>query len=250
MKIFACFCSVLVICVVASCQEQGRCGSEVKLLLSPDELKSALTRLKAKKEAPGRVNLFDTSRLELLSQGVIVRLRTGTTADLMVKVRTSADKEIAFERGDDGRYKCEVDVTADGAVRSYSIRTTFAGPVAAAGTDVFALLSPAQRTLLQQAHVGVDWRQVRIAADIQSSTWRVRGKPTMPRLTLELWRWSTGAALDLSAKLEGDQTSALTQLQQFATSKGLVLNPVQKLKTALALKSDGRNAAPGQADDH
>jgi hypothetical protein len=249
MKSYLGFYLLLVLCLAATSQGQPRCGSEVKLLLPPDELPSALTKLNAKKETAGKVYLFDTNKSELLSQGAIVRLRLGSRADLMVKVRMPAAKEITFDRGDDGRYKCEVDVTTEGAVRSYSIQTTFAGALPASGTELVGLLSPAQKKLLQEANVAIDWRQVRRVADIQSRSWRVPGQPTFSKLTLELWQWPTGAALDISTKLAGDdQSSGLTQLQQFVTSKGLVLSSAQKMKTTLVLEKSASGEAPRHAD--
>jgi hypothetical protein len=56
---------------------QDRCDVEVKLLLSPSEDQVAFTALDVKKETTGFVYFFDTNTLDLLSQGVIVRLRQG-----------------------------------------------------------------------------------------------------------------------------------------------------------------------------
>jgi len=54
---------------------QERCNVEVKLLLSPTQTQAAIASFKFEKEAAGRVYFFDTNALDLLSQGLIVRLR-------------------------------------------------------------------------------------------------------------------------------------------------------------------------------
>ncbi len=64
-----------VICSVLNAQ--SRCNVEVKLLLTPTEDHAAITAFHFNKETTGFVYFFDTNTLDLLSQGVIVRLRRG-----------------------------------------------------------------------------------------------------------------------------------------------------------------------------
>ena len=45
------------------------CSEEVKLLLSPQQVQSAITALKARQETHGRVYFYDTPALDLLSKG-------------------------------------------------------------------------------------------------------------------------------------------------------------------------------------
>jgi hypothetical protein len=67
--------------VGGACTAQERCNTEVKLLLSPAEIQTTVVTLKAQKESSGAVYFFDTEKRELLAQGVIVRLRRGSTRD-------------------------------------------------------------------------------------------------------------------------------------------------------------------------
>ena len=49
-------------------------------------------------------------QLELLSQGLILRLRTGTEKDLTVKLRPSADKKFNGASVAGERFKCEGEI--------------------------------------------------------------------------------------------------------------------------------------------
>src|SRR5271165_6123927 len=89
---------------------QAGCGLEVKVLLSPDQTKAAVASLHAGKETVSQVYFFDTSSLDLLSQGVIVRLRQGSSVDLTVKVRPPANKRFSVPSGGRENLKCEVDI--------------------------------------------------------------------------------------------------------------------------------------------
>jgi hypothetical protein len=79
-----CACSVVCLIVVSQAEEQ--CGTEIKILLLPAGLHSARS-FNAGKGAIGSVYFYDTNALELLSQGVILRLRTGAISDITVKLR-------------------------------------------------------------------------------------------------------------------------------------------------------------------
>ncbi len=218
-------------------QAQEQCGVEVKLLLVPSEIQSAMRAFHAGTGTSGWVYLFDTSALDLLSQGVIVRLRQGTTADLTVKLRTPAERKIVEMSGVKDQYKCEVDLTGGIEYRSYSIQTKFAAAPPETGNEIFALLSPAQKRLLKQAHVPIDWTLVKRVADIKSTDWQIKGQPPFPKLTLELWEWPTGEVLEVSTKVgAGAGLSAYTNLQHLAATKGLSLSSGQRFKTALALE--------------
>ena len=76
-------CCTLLLCanllLVSASRAQERCGVEVKLLLSPTETQIAIASLNLGKETTDRIYFFDTSSLDLLSQGLIVRLRQGST---------------------------------------------------------------------------------------------------------------------------------------------------------------------------
>lgn len=225
------------LCVVAHAQTEDQCGAEVKLLLVAGQTQSTVTALNAAKKTTGQVYFFDTSSLDLLSHGVIVRLRQGAASDLTVKLRVSAATKVLDAAGRNHRYKCEMDWIGGLAVRSYSIQTKFAGPIPTTGAELFALLSPAQQQLLEQAQASIDWTRVIRIASIKSTDWQIKAQQPFSKLTLELWEWPTGEVLELSAKVGADAAAATyAQLQRFVATKELAL-ATQKSKTALALEN-------------
>src|SRR5271167_1488110 len=133
---------------------QAGCGVEVKVLLSPEQAKAAVASLNAGKETVGQVYFFDTSSLDLLSQGVIVRLRQGSSVDLTVKVRPPGSKEFSGPSGSRKSFKCEVDIVGGKEQKFYSIQSKFAGQqIPETGAEIFGMLSAGQRDLLKQAHI-------------------------------------------------------------------------------------------------
>src|SRR5271168_5309107 len=156
-----CFCCALVLSC-SGLHAQENCNIEVKLLLLPAETQAAVGALGGTKGRPGRIYFFDTDKLDLLSQGAIVRLRQGAKSDLTVKFRASTGKKLfaAREGGDD--FKCEVDLTREGANSSYSITRQIASDeLPQIGADVSRFLSAAQIKLFEHAEVSVDWTRVK-----------------------------------------------------------------------------------------
>src|SRR5580692_11208727 len=207
-------CVVLLFCSGLHAQEN--CNVEVKLLLSPSETQTAIAALSAKKEKAGRVYFFDTGALDLLSQGATVRLRQGAKSDLTVKLRPPNGKKFFASSGKREVFKCEVDLTGEGPTPSYSITSQFAAEqLPQTGFDVSRLLSPAQMKLLNDAQISVDWTRVKRIAEITSTDWRTQSQPHLGKLTLELWEWPGGEALELSTKVSSDRgSSTYTELRQ------------------------------------
>ncbi len=218
---------------------QENCSAEVKLLLSPAQTQLAVSAFGARGAAAGHVYLFDTDKLDLLSQGVIVRLRLGASNDLMVKLRPRNGKQFFNPSDGDGKYKCEIDVAGSEEQPSYSITNGYAGKqLPITGNAVFDLLSPEQKQLLEQAQLAIDWSRVHRIADIQSTAWQIAGQGKFRKLTLDLWTWPAGQVLELSAKVGARRGSAAySELLSLAKVKELLLSPVQKLKTAVVLES-------------
>lgn len=218
---------------------QAECGVEAKVLLLPEQMKAAVASLNAGKETVGRVYLFDTNALDLLSQGVIVRLRQGSSTDLTVKVRPSVTKEFSGPSGGRENFKCEVDVVGGEEQKSYSIKSKVAGQqIPETGAEIFGMLSASQKDLLKQAHISTDWRLVKRIARIEAKSWRVKAQPLLNPVVLELWQWPTGQVLELSARANtATGLSVYSQLQQLATSKGLSLGEQQQFKTTLVLQA-------------
>ena len=224
---------------------QERCNVEVKLLLSPMQAQAAVTSLNFEKEAAGRVYFFDTGALGLLSQGAIVRLRRGAKNDLTVKLRSPNAKKFSTPPAGRDGFKCEVDMTQEGANQSYSITRQLATEeLPRSGTDIPRLLSPAQIKLFEDAQVSVDWTSVKRIAEITSTDWRTKSQPHLGKLTLELWEWTGGKILELSAKVSSDAgSSTYTELQRLVKTKQLTISPDQRVKTSIALEAITHGAA-------
>src|SRR5258707_8246 len=74
---------------------QQPCSEEVKLVLSPAQVQSAIPALHAAGETHGRIYFYDTPGLDLLSKGVILRLRVGAEIDLTTKLRPPTGEKFA-----------------------------------------------------------------------------------------------------------------------------------------------------------
>lgn len=224
---------------------QENCNVETKLLLQPAETQTAIAALGATKETTGRVYFFDTPALDLLSQGAIVRLRQGAKTDLTVKLRPPTGKSFSTPSQQRDGFKCEVDMTQEGANSSYSITTQLSTQhLPRTGAEVSQLLSPAQMQLLHDAHVSIDWSAVKRIAEITSTDWQSVTEPRLGKLTLELWEWPGGKALEVSAKVSSEAASAaFTELQQLAKKKQLTISTDQRVKTRIALEAITRAAA-------
>src|SRR5664279_2590412 len=132
-----------------SVRAQQECGVEVKLLLAPAQVQRVLTSLNAKGETPGSNYFYDTPQLELLSRGLILRLRTGTDGDLTVKLRPAADKKFSGSSVAGDRFKCEGEITGRVESMSYSVAIGFdADRLPETGEQMQALLSAGQKKLL------------------------------------------------------------------------------------------------------
>lgn len=236
-------CAVALSCSGLPAQEN--CNVEVKILLSPDETQAAVAALRASKEAAGRIYFFDTDKLDLLSQGAIVRLRQGAKSDLTTKFRPPDGKKLLASTQAGAELKCEVDLTGEGANSSYSITRQLATEeLPQSGSDVSRLLNSAQIQLFEDAHVSVDWSRVKRVGEITSTDWQTHSQPQVGKLTLELWEWPGGKALELSTKVASDAgSSAYAKLEQLVRAKQLALSPDQRVKTTLALEAITRAAA-------
>src|SRR5260370_37920482 len=84
---------VVFICVDLRAQES--CNFEAKLLLVPTQVQAAIPLLHATRELRTRISFYDTPALDLLSKGLILRLRQGASSDLTVKLRPLPGKQFS-----------------------------------------------------------------------------------------------------------------------------------------------------------
>jgi hypothetical protein len=218
---------------------QGPCSAEVKLLLSPAEISITLAALRAKKESTGDIYFFDTDKLDLLSEGVIVRLRRGLPSDLTVKIRPLQDKKHPDFVLGKGLFKCELDLSANEANISYSLRKNLTGSnIPETGNDIYRAMSNGQRKLLSAAGLPLDWMKVKRIVDIKATAWQIKSISPSRKLALELWEWPGGKILELSTKTGSQETRrAYEELHQLAIDKGLILSEDQRSKTRMVLES-------------
>jgi hypothetical protein len=216
---------------------QDKCNVEIKLLLSPMETQAAVASLKFEKETAGRVYFFDTSALDLLAQGLIIRLRQGADSDFTIKLRPPGGAK-SFVPSDMGEgFDCEVDLIGGLPTPSYTVRSRYTAPrLPETGSEILKLLDAGQERLLKEVQIPIDWTRVKRIADIQATSWQTKTQPGFSKLTLELWEWSGGRILELSTKVGPNAgSSAYAQLQQLVHAKGLSLNATQQAKTGIVL---------------
>jgi hypothetical protein len=229
----------VLLCFGSALHSQDRCNVEVKLLLSPTQTQAAVTLLNFEKEAAGRVYFFDTNALDLLSQGLIIRLRQGADNDFTVKLRPSGDTTSFVPSGIGVGFDCEIDLIGGVAGSSYTVQSKYtATHVPATGIEISNLLDAGQKKLLKEAHVSVEWTRVKRIADIQATSWQTKAQPGFRKLTLELWEWPGGRILELSTKVGPNAgPSTYPELQRLVKTKGLSLNATQRAKTGMVLET-------------
>jgi hypothetical protein len=223
--------------MVTSLHAQEPCSEEVKLLLSPAQVQTAVTALGARHETHGRVYFYDTSALDLLSKGVILRFRDRAEADLTVKLRPLPGVTFVHPSGVQDDHKCEVDLNNGVETESFSVvNKDPAAKPPATGEEVFQQLSEGQKKLLRDSTVPVDWKRVKRIAEIESTSWTSRAEPPLGKLSMELWEWQGGSLLEVSTRSEPDAGQAtFAKLRDLANKKGLALGANQRSKTAIAL---------------
>jgi hypothetical protein len=217
---------------------QETCNKEVKLLLSPTQVRAAISALQARGETHGRIYFYDTPDLDLLARGVILRLREGAEIDITAKLRPASGEKFFDPSGGRERYKCEVDLIGGVENPSFSLQKKYvAAKAPKTGEELFQLLSEGQKKLLDDSKAQIDWKRVKRIAEIQSTSWTTRSKPALGKLSLELWEWPSGSILEVSMKVSQDaEQVAYMELRHLANKNGLALNTNQRSKTAIALE--------------
>ena len=224
--------------LVSSVYGQETCSEEVKLLLSPTQVQAAIPALRAHGETHGRVYFYDTPGLDLLSKGVVLRLRDGAEFDITVKLRPLSRETFVDPSGGREDYKCEVDVNDGVEAQSFSVQKEYVdAKVPKTGPELFQLLSAGQKKLLEESKVPIDWNRVKRVAEIRSTSWKTDAKPRLGKLSVELWEWAGGSIFEVSAKVAPDAgRSTYSDLRLLAKKRGLALSGDQRSKTAIALQ--------------
>jgi hypothetical protein len=223
--------------LVSSLHGQETCSEEVKILLSPAQVKDVIPALQARGKTRGHVYFYDTPSLDLLASGVVLRLREGAEIDLTAKLRPLSGETFVDPSGGRERYKCEVDLNDGVEVKSFSVQKGYVdAKVPDTGLGVVQLLSAGQKKLLEDSKVAIDWSRVRRVADIRSTSWKTAAKPDLGKLSVELWEWPGGSVLEVSTKVApAAGQSTYSGLELLAKRQGLAVSRDQRSKTAIAL---------------
>jgi hypothetical protein len=227
---------------------QEKCPAEVKLLLSPATPQTVTASLGFGGETMTRVYLYDTEALELLTQGVIIRVRQGAKNDLTVKVRLPNENQRIDKSRLRDRFPCEIDRTQSVTTISYAVaRKYVATKVPEMGNDIYSLFNASQIKLLQQAQVSIDWALVTRIADITSTKWQTAARLPSEKLALELWEWPAGRVFELSARVAADaEASKLAELERLVKMHNLPLSTSQDSKTGMVLETLAHHASPSR----
>jgi hypothetical protein len=235
--VFAFACALLFLSPALPAEET--CPVEVKLLLAPPTIQTVIASLGFEKKTATQVYFFDTDALELLRQGVILRVRQGADNDLTVKVRVPQSGKQVDTTHLRELFPCEVDRTGAGEDTDYSVRRKYKVPqVPEMGSDIKSLLSRPQERLLREARASIDWARVMRIANINSTKWETAAQPPFGKLALELWEWPAGTILEVSTKAgPGAGPSTYAELQRLVNMKNLSLNADQGTKTRTVLET-------------
>lgn len=224
---------------LAALHAEERCPVEVKLLLPASTTRAVIASLGFGNEARTRVYLFDTDTLDLLTQGVIIRVRKGGKSDLTVKVRLPKEKQKIANSPSSDQFPCEIDRTRSAANTSFAVARKYAAlEVPENGKGIYNLLNTSQIRLLHEAQVSIDWARVMRIASIKSTKWETTTQSPAGSLTLELWEWSAGEVLELSTRVESEaEVSKLADLERLLKINNLSLSASQDTKTNTVLET-------------
>lgn len=236
--------TLLVLC--SGLRAQETCPGEIKFLLSPPTIQTVIVSLGFEHKAVGQVYLFDTEELDLMKQGLIVRVRQGQNNDLTVKIRWPADDKEVDRFKLRKHFPCEMDRTGAGEDISYSEGRKYKpNRVPKTGEEILRILNGQQKTLLQEAGITIDWSRVKRLTNIKLTKWESAAEPSFGKLTLELWESPGGDILELSTKVApGAAASRYAELQRLLDQKGLPLTANQGTKTSMALENLAPPASP------
>jgi hypothetical protein len=223
-----------------------RCSGEVKVLVSPATNQTVIASLRFEKETTGQVYFFDNDELDLLKQGVIVRVRAGENNDLTIKVRVpKGSKQV--DTGQLGEhFACEINRTGAGEDTDYSVQRKYeVSQVPKKGSDIASLLSRPQEKLLREAGIFIDWSRVKRVAEIRATTWKTTAQSPSGKLALERWEWPGGTILEISTKVGPDESQAkYDQLLRLMDTNDLSLSATQGNKTSMVLETLTDRASP------
>jgi hypothetical protein len=236
--------TLLALCSALRAQEN--CAGEIKFLLLPPSIQTVITALGFEQKVVGQVYLFDTDDLDLMKQGVILRVRQGRTNDLTVKIRWSVGSEEVATSKLRQRFPCELDRTKEGEDISFSVGRKYKPhQVPEIGKDIARALSRSQKQILQEAGISMDWSRVKRVANIRLTKWESDGALSFRKLALELWESPGENLLEISTKVApGEGAAKFSELQGLLRQKNLPMAARQGTKTSMVLENLAHPVSP------
>lgn len=229
-------------------------NSEIKLLLSGNQLPLVLSAMGLKPDDPGskqrNIYFFDTPGLHLLSAGLIyrARLKSDGDGDTTIKLLGARDGEFDPDLARRDGFKCEWDASPEaGAAGRRNCSYThdqsaldFSRVLVAQKRSPDSLLSSRQRDFFDQAAAArlggrqdQDgwWSSLRALGPIQSTTWKADA-------TLELWEIPGSARiLEISVRVPRTEAEqAGRQLEEWLAKNHLQPAAEQYSKTEWVLR--------------
>jgi hypothetical protein len=199
-----------------------------------------------------QVFFFDTPKLELSKQGVVVRARRiqGKGGDSIVKLRPIVPNELPEELRRSGAFRVEVDALPGGFVCSGTLKGAPAAADVLRGAKgdlpLRKLFSKEQRQLYaKHAPDGIALDDLTVLGPIFVLKLRLFPPELRRRLVAEIWLYPDGSRiLELSTRCETTEAfQVAAETRAFLVERGVDLSGEQETKTRKALEFFARELA-------
>jgi hypothetical protein len=220
---------------------------EIKATVPDKQVKAALARYKLteRNDDERYIYFFDTPRLELLAQGIIVRARrvVGDEHNTTIKFRpvdpAAVDKEWRKYRD----FKIEADASEKGVVKSASFTMPVAKGlikrVVTKNKGIASLFTKEQeRFLAEVAGHEPDLDALTVLGPLRAQRWDFEDPACPWKITAERWRRADGATLmEMSVKAPAAQGAAvMAGFMAFLAEVGAERDTSEQAKTRWALE--------------
>jgi hypothetical protein len=202
-----------------------------------------------------QVVFFDTPKLALEKQGVVVRARRiqGKGDDSVVKLRPVVPHELPEALRASPDFRVEVDALPGGFVCSGTLKRALPSDAVsrtlAGERSVRKLFSKEQRAFFaEHAPEGIELDDLAVLGPIFLIKGRVTPKELGRRLVAELWFYPDGSrVLELSTRCATNEAfEVAAEARAFLSAKGVDLSGEQQTKTRKALGYFARNRADAE----
>ena len=220
---------------------------EIKITVRADQEALVRAELREAELEPQRrrVYFFDTQKLELFDDGVVLRARVTQNAadDSTVKLRPAVPADIDRRwKGTDG-FEIELDMVGDTAVCSAKLdakqRRDEIDKVAAGQRPLRTLFSGDQERLIHEyAPIGISWDELSVLGPVDVRKWELEPAGFPHEITVEEWELPDESNfIELSIKVRPDQAvDAGRAFRDLLVNRGLDPDGDQQAKTRRVLE--------------